>query len=100
MELSEYCEGVENELTVWKAKLYDVMTRMDGLPTGSKQRMFEQVNGLHMVMAELEERIDKLRTECPTQWKPDQEEIRAKFSELHLKYNDASGVLFDYDYGG
>lgn len=100
MELSDYCKGVDIELTMWKAKLYDVISRMDQLPTGNKQRMYEQVNGLHIVMAELEERIDKLRKECPTEWKPDQEEIRAKFSELNTKYNDTGGVLFDYDYGG
>lgn len=100
MELSDYCKGVDIELTMWKAKLYDVMNRMDQLPTGNKQRMYEQVNGLHIVMAELEERIDKLRRECPTEWQPDQEEIRTKFSELGTKYNDAAGVAFDYDIGG
>lgn len=100
MELHDYCKGVDNELTMWKAKLYDVMSRMDKLPTGNKQRMYEQVNGLHIVMAELEERIDKLRKECPTEWKPDEEQIRTKFSELDTKYNDAKGVLFDYDFGG
>ncbi len=100
MELSDYCKGVDIELTMWKAKLYDVMSRMDRLPTGNKQRMYEEVNGLHILMSELEERIEKLRRECPTEWRPDQEEIRAKFSELNVKYNDTSGVLFDYNYGG
>jgi hypothetical protein len=51
-------------------------------------------------MAELDERIEKLRTECPTEWKPAQKEIRGKFSGLSNKYNDTAGVLFDYDFGG
>lgn len=100
MELSDYCKGVDIELTMWKAKLYDVLSRMDQLETGNKQRMYEQVNGLHILMSELEERIEKLRRECPTEWQPDQEEIRTKFSELGNKYNDAAGVAFDYDIGG
>lgn len=100
MELSDYCKGVDGELTIWKAKLYDVLSRIDQLETGNKQRMYEQVNGLHILMSELEERIDKLRRECPTEWQPDQEEIRVKFAELGSKYNDAKGVLFDYDFGG
>lgn len=100
MELSDYCKGVDIELTMWKAKLYDVMSRMDRLPTGDKQRMYEQVNGLHIVLSELEERIEKLRKECPTAWQPEQDEIRVKFSELNTKYNDTAGVLFDYDFGG
>lgn len=100
MEVNDYCKYADMELTVWKAKLYDVLRKMDQLPTGNKQRMYEEVNGLHILMAELDERIDKLRKECPISWKPDQENIQMKFSELNNKYNDAAGVLFDYDIGG
>jgi len=100
MEIKDYCKSVDIELTMWKARLYDVISKMDRLPTGDKQRVYEQVNGLHMVMAELDDRIDKLRTECPTSWKPQKEDIRAKLSTLNSKYNDTAGVLFDYDIGG
>lgn len=100
MEIKDYCRGVDMELTLWKARLYDVISQMDRLPTGKKQGMFEEVNGLHIVMSDLEERIDKLRRECPTEWRPDQEEVRVKMSELNSRYNDTAGVLFDYDIGG
>jgi len=100
MEIKDYCKGVDMELTLWKAKLYDVISQIERLPTGSKQRMYEEVNGLHIVMAELEERIEKLRKECPTEWQPQQEDIKMKISELNTRYNDTAGVLFDYDYGG
>ncbi len=100
MEIKDYCKYVDMELTVWKAKLYDVMSRMDRMPTANKQRMYEEVNGLHIIIAELEDRIDKLRTECPISWQPEQEEIRVKFTELGGRYNDTAGVLFDYDFGG
>ncbi len=46
MEVKDYCKNVDIELTAWKAKLYNVIRRMDELPTGAKQRMFENVNGL------------------------------------------------------
>lgn len=100
MEIKDYCRNVDMELNVWKAKLYDVISKMDHLPTANKQRMYEEVNGLHILMAELEERIEKLRSECPTEWSPDQEDIKVKFSELGSRYNDTAGVLFDYDFGG
>ena len=100
MQVKDYCKNLDIELTSWKAKLYDVLRKMDELPTEKKQRMYEEVNGLHIVMSELDERIDKLRTECPLAWKPDHEEIQAKFSELNDKYNNTAGVLFDYDFGG
>jgi len=100
MEIYDYCKSVNMELTVWKARLYDVISKIDHLPTGDKQRMFEEVNGLHIIMAELEERIERLRTECPTEWKPVQAEITNKLSGLSSRYNDTAGVLFDYDFGG
>ena len=100
MEIKDYCKGVDMELTLWKARLYDVINHIERLPTGRKQRMYEEINGLHIVMADLDERIEKLRTECPTQWRPDHDDIRGKFSELNSRYNDTAGVLFDYSFGG
>lgn len=100
MEVKDYCKYVNAELIVWKAKLYDVMSKMDKVPTSDKQRMFEEVNGLHIVMAELEERVEKLRTECPLVWEPEQEEIKAKLADLSSRYNGAAGIFFDYDFGG
>jgi hypothetical protein len=100
MEIYDYCKSVNMELTMWKARLYDVISKIEHLPTHDKQRMYEEVNGLHIIMSELEDRIERLRTECPTEWKPAQEEIKVKLSGLSNRYNDAAGVLFDYDFGG
>jgi hypothetical protein len=100
MEVKDYCKNVDMELTVWKAKLYDALRKMDALPTVNKQRMFEEVNGLHIIVAELDERIEKLRTECPVAWKPERQNIETRLSELNSRYNDTADVLFDYDFGG
>ena len=100
MEIKDYCKNMDMELTLWKAKLYDVMNKMDKLPTGKKQRMYEEVNALHILMGELDERIEKLRAECPTEWSMEQGDITTKFEELGIKYNDTSKEVFDYDFGG
>jgi hypothetical protein len=77
-----------------------VISKIEHLPSGDKQRMYEEVNGLHIIMAELEERINKLRTECPTEWKPAQEKVSGKFTDPENRHNDTVGVHFDYDFGG
>lgn len=100
MELFDYCKNVNMELIMWKARLYDVISKIDHMPTGDKQRMSEEINGLHIVMSDLEDRIEQLRTECPTEWKPVQKEISNRLSGLSSRYNDTAGVLFDYDFGG
>jgi hypothetical protein len=70
------------------------------MPTEKKQRVYEEVNALHIIMADLEERIDKLRTECPTEWNPEKEEISSGLSKLGSQYASTTNQLFDYDFGG
>ncbi len=100
MEIYDYCKNVNTELTKWKDRLYSEISKIDDLATGNKQRMYEEVNGLHIIMSELEDRIEKLQTACPTEWKPDQDEVTNKIPGLSGRYNDKPGVRFDYEFGG
>ena len=96
MDVKDYCRNVDTELTAWKAKLYNVIRQMDQLPTGDKQRM----NGLHIVMTELDDRLDQLRTACPTEWSPARKEITGKIADLGSKYEETAREFFDYEIGG
>lgn len=100
MEVKDYCQNMDTELTAWKAKIYNVIRQMDSLPTGDKQRMYEKINGLHIIMTELDNRLDQLRTACPTEWKPARQEIKTTMADLGNRYEEAAGELFDYDIGG
>jgi len=100
MDVRDYCSNVEMELTAWKAKLYDVIRKIDQLPTGDKEKLYENIEGLHITMTELDDRIHELRTQCPTEWSPVREEIKVKVSDLAAKYEDAMQSLFDYTYAG
>ena len=62
--------------------------------------MYEDVNGLHILMTELDDRIESLRTSCPTDWSPEQKEIGIKLFDLGERYQAASNACFDYDFGG
>ena len=100
MEVKEYCKNVDIELTSWKAKLYDVIRKLDAMPSGHKEKVLPEIEGFHILMGELDERIEQLRSECPTEWSPSREEIKVKLDNLSSKFNDAEGILFDYDFGG
>jgi hypothetical protein len=94
MDVKDYCKNVDIELNAWRAKLYNVMRQMDELPTGDKQRMFEKVNGLHIIMSELDERIDDLRTKCPTEFVPEKTEIKGKITALEEQYDEVDSYFF------
>ena len=88
MDVQDYCKNVDIELSTWRDKLNGVMRQVDDLPTGDKQRIFEKVNGLHIIVTELDERIDQLRTTCPTEWAPEKSEIKGKIAGLEKEYNE------------
>jgi hypothetical protein len=99
-DVQSYCDNVVTELSVWKAKIYDVVRRIDKLSSGDKAKMGDQVNDLHMYVEELENRIDRLRRECPIDWKPDQIEMETKFAEVRTTLDDVWKGLSGGDIGG
>ena len=87
MELKDYCSNLSTELTGWKAKAYDIVRRLDKVSSGDKAKVIDQVRDLHILVEELENRIERLRRECPTEWSPDQMEIEHKLSSVKAKWS-------------
>jgi hypothetical protein len=99
-DVQNYCDNVVAELSVWKAKIYDVVRRIDKVSSGDKAKLGNQVNDLHMFIEELENRIDRLRRECPIDWKPAQIEMETKFKEVRATLDDVWKGLSPGDIGG
>jgi len=100
MELNMYCDGVGAELTGWKAKIGQVVNELDHISTGDKSRVVAQVNELHMIMEELDDRIHRLNTRCPTEYEPDKIELEGKFSGMIPNSRDLWQSVSPADFGG
>lgn len=100
MDIQDYCDNLANELTNWKAKVYDVVRKLDQTPTGDKSKVVPQVNELHMILEELDERIGRLRMECPTEWAPEREEMEGKFSHLKKTWEGVWENISPSEFGG
>jgi hypothetical protein len=83
-EGTSYCDNLATELGGWKAKLSDVVGRLDKVSSGEKAKVIDQVRDLHMFMGELDHRIDGLRVECPTDWEPGKIEMETKLTEKYI----------------
>ncbi|MFC1844255.1 hypothetical protein ACFLZ5_05640 [Thermodesulfobacteriota bacterium] len=94
MDVKDYCKNVDIELNAWRAKLYNVMRQMDELPEADKQKVHEQVDGLHTIVHDLDERIDQLRTSCPTEWAPQKTEIKGKIGTLEKQYDEIDSYFY------
>ena len=88
MELQTYCDGMATELIGWKAKVYDVMRKFDKVSSGDKANTYQHVNELHMIIDELGDRIQKLRTECTTSWETEKTAVDDRFVHLRRRWED------------
>jgi len=93
MDVMDYCNNVGIELTAWKAKLYDMIRRIDSMPSGAKEKMLGSVGDLHNVVTELEDRINSLKSECPTEWSPQKKEIDDAHVDMRSKYDEAMEAI-------
>ena len=100
MDVKSYCDSLVIELTGWKAKVYDVVRKLDKMSSGDKQKVVPQVVELHMIIEELDDRIDRLKRECPTEWQPAKIELESKVSKLQTKWEKVWQNISPGDFGG
>ncbi len=100
MEVKDYCSNLTIELAGWKAKVYDVVRKLDKMSTGDKEKVAPEVNELHIILDELGDRIEKLKNECPTSCAPERTEIENKVGYLRTKLDKVWDTISPSDIGG
>ncbi len=93
MDVLDYCKGIETEMTAWKAKLYDVMRKVDKLGTAEKEKVLPNIEDLHMLLEEMSDRVDKLKTECPSDWSPMKKDIEEGNVDMRGKYEETMDYI-------
>jgi hypothetical protein len=82
MDVNSYCDRLEQYLTNWKSKIYDVIRLVDRLPNSEKETAFSSIRDLHSVVDEIDQQMEMLRSACPADWSPNRRTIDQKMSEL------------------
>ncbi len=97
METKDYCDNVAFELAGWKTKVDDILKRFDHASTGYKEKVVGEVNGLHIVADELDDRLRGLCNACMTSWEPRAEDHDITWPEQSPKtWSD----IAESDFGG
>ena len=86
MEIKDFCSAMESELTSWKAKMYDVVRKMDKLGTAEREKILSNVEDLHILIEEMSSRVDQLRKECPTEWSQYRKQMDKAHLDMRKKY--------------
>ncbi len=100
MEVKDYCESLTAELIGWKARMYDVVRTLDKMSTGEMEKFVPEVYEIHAIIEELNDRIERLERECPTQWTPEEIEMNEKSAVLRLKLEKVAENVLPSDIGG
>ena len=93
MDVQDYCKSMETEMTAWKAKLYDVMSKVDSLGSAEKEKILPNVEDLRMLLGEMEDRVETLKTECPSDWSPVKKEIEDGGVDMRGKYEETMDYI-------
>ena len=93
MDVQDYCKSMENEMAAWKANLYDVVRKVDKLGTAEKEKILPNVEDLHILLEEMSDRVQTLKTECPSDWSPVKKEIEQGSINMRGKYEETMDYL-------
>jgi len=96
MEVKDYCRSIEAELHGWKAKMYDMVRKVDKFRGSEKERVASQVEDLHKHISEMEHIIEQLQTECPVEFGPQKKQIEDSTEGMKKKYEDAMAAVFQF----
>jgi hypothetical protein len=88
MDVKDYCAGLEVELMAWKAKLYDAIVKTDKLEGKDREKILGNIGDLKILVSDLEDRIQLLKTECPSDWSPQKKQIDDGHVDMRSKYDE------------
>jgi hypothetical protein len=74
MASRNYCSNVGEELAVWSSRLHDLSGKIDRMPSIDKYRLLSQIEELHIIMTEMDDRLCEVMTACPSVERLEKEE--------------------------
>ena len=83
MDAKYYCNAVNTELTALKARAYDIIRHLDKSP--KKGELSKEFTELHTLVDDLSVTVDKLSSECPTDFGSQKNDIEKKKAALLAK---------------
>ena len=105
MKAKNCCKTMEMELTAWKAIIYDISRKMEQIPSSDRAKILPNIEDLHILVAEMDDRIEEIRENCTPEMgiddiRTDRDKFDATLSHLRVKAEDAMDVLGAGNFGG
>ena len=65
MASRKFCSNIGEELEFWSGRLHDLSEKIDKVPSIDKYRLLSQIEELHIIMTEMDDRLCEVLTDCP-----------------------------------
>ncbi|MEW6426500.1 MAG: hypothetical protein AB1568_00550 [Thermodesulfobacteriota bacterium] len=99
MNTREFCNNLNLELNSWRSRLAEVSRHFDEVPSIDKYRLTTQIEGLHILLTELDDRMNELLESCPTgEWRVGEDVVGTP--GVSIKEDAGTSAKHDYDFGG
>ena len=105
MKARNCCNTMQAELTAWKANVYDIVRKMEELPGGERERNLPNIEDLHMLISEMDDRIEYIRDNCTPETgiddiRTEREDFDKHLATLRVKSDEAMRGLGAGNFGG
>jgi hypothetical protein len=105
MKARNCCKTMEAELTAWKANVYDIVRKMEELPGGEREKILPNIEDLHILISEMDQRIDQIRDNCTPETgiddiRTDRELFDKSLVKLRVTAEEAMRGLGGGNFGG
>lgn len=100
MASRDYCAGVAEELEGWSGRLHDLSDEIGRIPSLDKYKLLPQIEQLHIIMTELDDRLCDLMNSCAVVEGGGISERRPSRPMVTRETGLTGGEKFDYEVGG
>ena len=105
MKARNCCKTMEMELTAWKAIIYDIARKIEKLPGGAKDKILPNIEDIHMMIEDMDVRIDDIRDKCTPETgiddiQSERKEFDESMAQARVKVEDAMQYLGAGNFGG
>lgn len=95
VDVTNFCEKLRHELIDWKAKAYDLLRAMDRRSETDKEKAGVSMDDLGRTIDQIEKKLKRLETQCPTNWDAERVELETMIAELETKWGEAAEMSPD-----
>lgn len=89
MEVKMYCSNMRTEIVSWKAKIFDMMQKMDKRSQGSESQSSNSIKMLSEMVDEIEKKIARLESECPADWSKEKADVDHVISDMNRIWEES-----------